>query len=617
MGLHDEELLKEMTNEIEHRGPDSFGYFLDGKCMLGNRRLKIIDLSARGKMPMSNKDETIWITYNGEVYNHLELRKELGGKYRYKSNSDTESILHGYEEWGTKVFRKLRGDFAVAIWDSKKKKLILARDHVGVKPLYYHLFKGGIVFASEIKAILKSRRVRREVDEKALNEYFSLRYAVGPRTLFKGISKLLPGEVLEFKDGKAKLSKYWSLEFKERNCSEEKAARDIRGLLEESVRLRLMSDVPLGAFLSGGLDSSFMVALMARNSKNKVNTFSVDFGLREDESKYARVLAEKFETNHKEIRVDSSNYSILPEVCWHLDAPPADIAAVPTYLMSKETKRYVTVVLTGDGGDEVFGGYSRYRRLPFVKKLSPLLPALSVFSFLSSPMVGKEPSERLREVMRSRTHGELFLAYNSAFSEAEKKKVYENKELMKLAEGKEMQKELQQWFKQGDFANEMFSFDIETLLPDDYLMKVDLMTMANGVESRVPFLDCKLLEYSATLPPGMKVSLRESKRIMRKAMRGLVPDEIIERKKHGFNVPTKQWLENGLREIAEEMLDEKALEKRGLLKHEIVRKVIFKHDRNELYYSRQFWAVFALEIWFRVFMDPEEVRKPGKLESLI
>ena len=599
--------IKKITQAISHRGPDQNGFFTDKNIALGHRRLSILDLSEKGKQPMSNSEETVWVVFNGEIYNYAELKKSLGKKYQFKSASDTEVLVHGYSEWGIQgLLEKIQGDFAFALWDSNKKKLFLARDRIGVKPLYYAIVNGDLVFGSEQKAILSHTGFKREIDPVALDEYLSLRYEIAPRTLFKGLFKLLPGYYAVF-DGNLKTSKYWDFSNKPENHSENYFIGQTRSAIRESVKARLMSDVPLGAFLSGGLDSSYVVALMSEFGK--VNTFSVGFNQEDDETKYAKVIAETFGTNHREIFVDLKP-SLLPIVTWHLDEPIADIAALPTYLMAKETKKHVTVVLTGDGGDEVFGGYPRYVWLPKLFK-TPGAKLLSKAARLASLLKGKEYCERLKQALEAsgeKNPAKVFLAYASAFSEKEKKSLY-SPWLKSKTNASSVEKTVSGFLeKEKNFLDSMLYFDLKTLLPDDYLMKVDKTTMSFGVESRVPYLDEGVLDLASRIPAGIKVGFK-TKGFMRKVVRDLLPKEIVERKKQGFNVPTSKWLKGELGEVAEQFLSAESIQKRGLFDAYPARKVLENYRMSPGIYGRQFWALFALELWCRMYLDNNALTK--------
>ncbi|NYZ77853.1 asparagine synthase (glutamine-hydrolyzing) [Candidatus Micrarchaeota archaeon] len=635
-GFDDELAAKRMNASIAHRGPDQDGFYFDSNISLGNRRLKIIDLSEAGRQPMHNEDKTVWVTFNGEIYNYKQLRSELETKgHRFYSKSDTEVLAHGFEEWGDALPARLRGDFAFAIWDSKKKKLFLARDNIGVNPLYYSFYETGgrnqIAFASEIKALLLHPLVKRETDLQALNEYLSLRYPLGPRTLFAGIQKLQPGTFLEFNaaNGEARVGKYWNFSFAPARETEAFFVDKIRALLGESVKMRLMSDVPLGAYLSGGLDSSFIVALMARAAResgaasDSVKTFSVSFGQPTDETRFARLVAEEYSTNHKELSIDVSNaVQSIPLVAWHLDEPVADAAAIPTFFMARAVKPNATVVLTGDGGDEVFGGYARYHRLPRLHKRAWIARKARHFAFLARLLTTREASKRLRETLaNARDRVELFLAYASAFSEDEKKEFLKQNVWEELKEFPSVVDEIKPFFEgKANYADELFNFDLKTLLPDDYLMKVNKMSMAHSVESRVPYLDSEFISFAATIPHDLKIEGSRTKKIMRKAMNGFVPREVIERGKWGFNVPTRAWLGGELGEIAAQLLSDEAVRKRGLFENRLVQSVLRNYSKNEAYYSRQFWSLFALELWHRVFIDPPEetaLRAPKSFNELL
>ncbi|HLD76106.1 MAG TPA: asparagine synthase (glutamine-hydrolyzing), partial [Candidatus Norongarragalinales archaeon] len=402
LGFSDPGLLNRMKSSLKHRGPDQEGTFFDENVMLGHRRLSILDLSEKGRQPMSNAEGTIHVVFNGEIYNFKDLRIQLEKKgYRFSTESDTEVLVHGYDAWGPSLCERLDGDFAFALWDSEKKQLVLSRDPVGVVPLYYTLFDGALFFASEIKAFFENPNVPRRVSAQGLSDYLCFRYPVGPLTLFERIFKVQPGQTLlaRMEKGDVVLEKkrYFNLTFKEEPFTSSEAVQTLRQLVAQSVEKRLQSDVPLGVYLSGGLDSSYITALASRSGP--VNTFSVRFGDDDDGSDLVHELVSRFNTNHTDLSVESDQFRLLGKIAWHLDEPPADIAALPTYLMAQVTKKHATVVLTGDGGDEVFGGYPRYRMLYRLKKGRSLIRGASS---LILPLISSSLRERLSSAMHSK-----------------------------------------------------------------------------------------------------------------------------------------------------------------------------------------------------------------------
>ncbi|MEM4255182.1 MAG: asparagine synthase (glutamine-hydrolyzing) [Candidatus Norongarragalinales archaeon] len=612
-GAWDKALVLKMAYAIRHRGPDANGVFTDKGISLAHNRLAVIDLSARGKQPMCNEDGTIWVVFNGEIYNFKELRRFLQayGKHRFKSDSDTEVLLHSYEQWGEDFVSRLRGDFAFALWDSKKKSLMLSRDFPGVCPLYYHFDRenGLFYFASEIKGILAAG-VKRKVNLEALNDFLSFQYTLGPQTLFEGIFKVQPGETVVFQKGVLRKKTFFSLPpASPAQKTEREWILELNRSFAKSVERRLLSDVPLGVYLSGGLDSSFTAAVMSSLSE-KVKTFSVNFGAGFEDEKYSRVVAEALGTEHTELSVDSSNYGVFPQVAWHMDEPAADVAALPTFLMAQKAKKHVTVILTGDGGDEVFGGYERYARLNLLHNWNLVARRLKHFAFA---MGSFGDSERVKEMLEhSGDKARLALSYSSALSESEKK-LFSSQILH--SKNKTLSK-TQGFFGKGDFLAQLMDFDLQTLLPDDYLMKVNKTSMAFGLEPRVPFLDRDFVSLTQTLPAGLKVDGFKTKVIMRKLISSVLPEEVVKRKKQGFNVPTRKWLASGLGEIAGQMLDDASVEKRGLLEKSFVKKVLENSKKTETLWGKRFWTLFSLECWHRIFIDPAEAAKPASFAQL-
>lgn len=610
-GLEDKRLVNRMADAIGHRGPDSEGVFADKGITLGHKRLAIIDLSARGKQPMSNENGTVWVSFNGEIYNFKELRSQLGERHSFKSDSDTEILVHAYEQWGEGFVSRLRGDFAFALWDSRGKKLLLARDFPGVCPLYYYHDPKNkrLYFSSEIKGLLAAG-VRRKANLEALNDFLSLQYSLGPQTLFEGVFKVQPGELIVFSKGVLKKKKFFSLpSASPEEKSEGQWISDLSESFAKSVERRLLSDVPLGVYLSGGLDSSYAAAVMSRLG-GKVKTFSVNFGLDSDDVKFSRMVAENLGTEHTELQVDSSNYRAFPQVAWHMDEPAADIAALPTYLMAQQAKKHVTVILAGDGGDEVFGGYARYSRLAALNKWHW---AVKHFKHLPVALGSFGDRERAKEILESSgDKAELLLSYSSAVSEKEKAQFA----LAKLRAGNKTLSKISPFFAKGDFLSQMAGFDLCTLLPDDYLMKVNKASMAFGLEPRVPFLDQDFVSLAQALPQRLKVDGFKTKVLMRKMVSRVLPPSVAKRKKQGFNVPTRAWLAGGLWEIAGQMLDSRQAQKRGLLDQGFVKKVLENSKRKETLWSKRFWTLFSLECWHRIFIDAETPKKPGGFRDL-
>lgn len=604
-------MLDRMCRRIRHRGPDDQGTMVRGSVALGMRRLSIIDL-AGGHQPISGCDPSVSVVFNGEIYNYRELQKELEQLgHRFHTHSDTESIVHLYEEYGASCVDRLRGMFGFAIWDERKQELFLARDRAGKKPLYYTLTpRGTLVFGSELKSLLEHSEVERELDVEALDAYLTFGYVPDPLSIFRGIRKLPPGHRLIYKDGNISIEQYWDFPFEREALrrSESDYLEELYALLDEAVRVRLVADVPLGAFLSGGVDSSAVVGFMSRHTAQPVKTFSI--GFHEDsysELKYARMAARHFGTDHHEFIVTPDICNIVDELAWHFDEPFADSSAIPTYMVSKLAREHVKVVLSGDGGDELFAGYTRYA----------VDQRRSRFAHL--------PSLLRRGVMRPLSHslphgawGRNFL-YNvaldpvdryvdsiSVFSELNKPSLY-TEDFRRQLHGRERAvtryRRLAASVKTKEPLDAMLYLDSKTYLPGDILTKVDRMSMAVSLEARVPLLDHHLIDFVARMPASMKMRGLETKHIFKRAVRELVPSEILDRPKQGFGVPIQEWINDQLRDRIRETLREQRTRERGFIEERYVRRLLDEHERNRRDHSAQLWALFMLEQWHRVCVD--------------
>ncbi len=598
LGFTDKTLMERMKSALVHRGPDQHGTYLDDGIMLGHRRLSILDVSVKGRQPMTDGKGNV-VVFNGEIYNYRPLRLELESKgYAFSTESDTEVLVHGYAEWKNALAAKLDGEFAFAAWNEDRRELFLARDPMGVVPLYYANTPDGFFFASEPKALFKYEGIRASLNQRALDQYLTYQYAVAPNTLFDGIQKVKPGHVLQVKQKTQPLQTRYYLDRPHENPESFSVAQvHIQNLFAAAVQKRLQSDVPLGAYLSGGLDSSWIVAQMSAFCQPR--TFSVAFGSQDDETPFADEIASHYETKHTQLFVDPDRYDLLPQITWHLDAPAADIAALPTYLMAEATKPHVSVVLTGDGGDEVFAGYPRYQRLSFAEKLRHLP---TQWTALTKPLLHDATRRRLKEMLDAPTRAGRVIAYGAAFSEKEKKAAG-------LAAGSLVADAEPDFPPHKPLLNQMLAFDQARLLPDDYLMKVNHSCMAHAVEARVPFLDTELVRYVNGLPASMKADWRNTKIIQRAIMKAQgVPAAILRRKKHGFNVPTQTWLEHGLSDVAQQCFE--SLDERKLLRKGIGNDVLKQFNQNPAYHTRQFWSLLGLEIWCRTYLDVERPVKP-------
>lgn len=607
-----------MCDEISYRGPDDKGYFFDKNIGLGNRRLSIIDIKG-GHQPIHNEDESIWITYNGEIYNFLELRKELENRgHKFYTNTDTEVIIHAYEEFGDTFVEMLRGIFAFAIWDDNKKRLLLVRDRLGVKPLYYIIIGENILFGSEIKSILQYSEIKRKINLKALNYFLTLRYIPGPDTIFYGINKLQPAHMLIWKNNKAVTKRYWGLKLEPSNMPEKFYVETLYELLKESIKTELMSEVPLGVYLSGGIDSSTVTAIMSQVSEGEIKTFSVGFGeKRVDELDYARIVSETFNTNHHEFIVEPKAIKFLPKIIWHFDEPIADPAAIPIYLLSELAKKHVTVVLTGEGGDELFAGYEQYKILcnarkymklipkGFLSKILPAIPeSLLDYFFKYSSSLGVEGKKRAVECFNllDKNVLESYLKIISIFDEDELENIINSRKNFSIKE------KYKNYFKNsGELLNKLLLLETEIQLPDNFLMKDDKMTMAYSIEARVPILDHKLVEFVATIPSNLKLRGMKDKYILRKLMSKFIP-VIMKRKKQRFFVPIDAWLEGELWDIVNQLLSKENIEKTRFLNYKYVRHIMDNFKTSKLYYSRQLWNLLTFEIWRRIFLEERKFK---------
>ncbi|MCX6695320.1 MAG: asparagine synthase (glutamine-hydrolyzing) [Candidatus Altiarchaeota archaeon] len=619
-GDGDEGVLRRMTDVLEHRGPDDKGYYSGGGVSLGHRRLSIIDLSEKGRQPMSNEDETVWVVYNGEVYNFQELKKGLEQRgHKFKSHTDTEVLVHLYEEKGDALVDELRGMFAFAIWDVKRKKILLARDRIGKKPLYYTVVNNQIVFASEIKSVIQHPNVERKVNKNALHNFMSLRFVPGPETMFEGIYRLQPGHVLTFSNGRAETKEYWNVQLKPIEKSESYFVNELYRLTEESVRIRLMSDVPLGVFLSGGVDSSFVTALMSNMVKEPVKTFSVGFGGAHDERGKAREVAEHYGTDHKEVVVDLKSMNVLPEITWHSDEPVGDTANIPIYYVSKLARdNNVPVILCGDGPDELYAGYEHVKLMRMLGCYRSIVPkALNglVFSavratpkpvlnnmFRYAGQLGEEGLKRFKDVIDTVDDCERYMKLVSVVTENEKESLYtsEVKEKSKLVSWAK-----ENYFNKGTIMDQMLLFDIKATLPDDFLMKADKMTMAHSIECREPHLDQRIVELTTRMPDNLKLHMLKDKYVFRKAARKILPKNIAERKKQRFFVPIDEWFSGENKGIIEGILY-----KSRLFRRDYVKKALEGYESSRLYYMRQLWNMTAFEVWNRIYIESEDVFRP-------
>jgi len=620
----DERTLLDMRDSMVHRGPDDAGIFLDRGVGLGHRRLSIVDLGG-GHQPMSNEDGTIWIAYNGEVYNHRSLRGGLEDRgHYYRTESDTETIIHLYEEEGARAVEKLRGMFSFAIWDGHRRRLLLARDRLGIKPLYYTVSDEGVIsFASEIKALIEARAVRPELNYDALPDYAANRYTSGDQTLFRGVKRLLPGHTLTWEDGRVEINRYWDVSFAKpvRSIKEDEYVERFSELFDEAVRLRLMADVPLGMFLSGGIDSSAIAAAMSTMVPDPIKTFSVAFAEREaNELEYARMISRIYGTDHREIVVTPGQFfDALPTLVYQEDEPIAHPSSVPLYFVSKLAADHVKVVLTGEGSDELLAGYGKYSRTLYNLKVGRAYRRAvpeKLRGLVRRRIEALDPTSQVRRKL-ARTFlciepeiEDIYFDNYSVFSRAMQRRLFADETRERIGAGDPYRTTIDH-INSSDaegLLDQMLAADLKTYL-HELLMKQDQMSMAASIESRVPFLDHKLVEFAAALPAGMKLRGLETKYILRRAMRDRLPKEILTRKKMGFPVPVGRWLRGEFRWIVEEYVLGARARERAIFDREYVGELVARHDRGEEH-SERLWALVNFEIWQRRFLDGEAPEPP-------
>lgn len=605
--------LERMVDTLARRGPDDQGFFVDGHAGIGHRRLSIIDLDG-GKQPIFNEDHSAAIVFNGEIYNYANLMATLAAQgHAFRTRCDTEAILHCYEQYGVQCVQQLRGMFAFAIWDRRRDFLFLARDRLGIKPLYF--YKGGdfFAFASEIKALLELPSVPRELDLEALQLYLSLRYVPGPRTMFKNIFKLQPGHFLVLDKTVLHIQEYWDLP---QGPSPRRYSADYREefgqLLEESVRLRLMAEVPLGVFLSGGLDSSAILAVMSKiTGGERIKTFSVGYETDSAEEEgsnefhYAGMAAKAFGAEHHECRVGAREFGdFMPDLVWHLDEPLADPSCIPLYFISKLARNYITVVLSGEGADEILGGYYIYKKMLALERacrfLAPLpaLVARKLARLISGEarrhylqLAGLPLAARYRGVSRGfrpELREQLLRGCDTNGSERAIEEVF--RLCFQRASGRSP-------------LDQMLYADTKVWLADDILLKADKMTMANSLELRVPFLDHKLVEFCAGLPPKLKLNGQWGKFLLRESMREMLPKEILWRPKKGFPVPTARWLRGPLRELTHDVLLSGSSACRLYMNERVIEEVVLTHERGVANREQELWTLLIFEFWHRLFLE--------------
>ena len=625
VGQADEQLIKSMLSRIAHRGPDDEGLYIADtstgeRIGLGHRRLSIIDLTPAGHEPMPDASGRIWLTYNGEIYNFKQLRTELESRgHSFKSQTDAEVIIYAYIEWGRECLSRLNGMFAFAIWDARDESLFVARDRLGIKPLYYCDTPAGFAFASEIKALLAIPGVEVSPDLDALDQFMTFLWTPDPKTAFRSIYKLPPGHYLVYREGKAEISEYWDVTFAEDNSlSETEWIEALREQITRSVRAQMISDVPLGAFLSGGLDSSTLVALMTDVATRKLTTYTFGFkqedlryDILEDDVKYARVVGRRFKTDYQEHYLEPRVMELLPKLVYHLDEPVADPAIITSHLICRAARERLTVLLSGMGGDEVFAGYPRHAAVKIAEAYN-LIP-----SFLSRPVVDALPGAKpgrltalfrnTKKLARSAAlpERERYLGFGTYFSEEEKRGLYAGA-MREAANDFDPYREHRKYFDRvatQDFVNQMLYVDLKTFLPCLNLTYTDKTSMASSMEVRVPLLDHELVELAARIPARLKLKGLTGKHILRRAAEAWLPPAIISRKKAGFSAPIRAWLVRDLREMVEDLLSESNIKRRGYFEYGFVRRLIDQNLTGREDNSLKVFQLLTLELWHRAFID--------------
>ena len=630
-----EDILFAMGRLMVHRGPDDHGHYCADGIAMGMRRLSIIDLEG-GHQPIPNEDKTVWAVCNGEIYNFKELRAELEARgHVFRCDSDTEVIVHLYEEEGLNLFRRLRGMFAIALWDAARSRLVLARDRLGKKPLYICREPHRVLFASEMKSLLDVCDIPRTLNNQALQEYLALGYVPAPLTMFERIEKLLPGHYMVVEKKRVQEQQYWDvpagpIEIR----SENEWIERVREKLLESIRIRMVSDVPLGAFLSGGIDSSAIVAAMAKMTDQPVKTYSIGFEGADrfyNELPYARIVANAFHTDHHEIIARPEIAQLLPKLIWHMDEPIADSAFVTTYLVARMARETVTVILSGVGGDELFGGYRRYlgnhlatyyNRLPGIvrqKWLPALLAALpqdrhsnlkNYIRYADAFVKSAETTPALR-----------YMSYVTLFSSDHQRALLRNSVAPDALTGNGFASEtMKQYFEMHPGltgVNQLIYADLKTSLADDLLALTDKMTMAASIECRAPFIDHELVELAASMPESFKVRGFTMKYLLKKVVKPWVPEEILNRKKRGFGAPMGSWIRNDLGPLVDDLLSPDQVKKRGLFNSTAVREIVARHKAQKGDYTDQLLALINLELWCQIFLDHKHHEQPLEMTAAV
>lgn len=611
-----------MCDFMRHRGPDGHGVWADGPVGFGHLRLSIIDLSPAGAQPMASVDGRLMLTFNGEIYNFQELRRELEARgHAFRSHTDSEVILAAYREYGDACLQRFVGMFAFALWDGSRRRVLIARDRVGKKPLFYRVDRDGLSFVSEVRAFFGEPSFEPTVDPQAISDYLGLQYVPAPQSAFAGVHKLPPGHCLIVEDDQYRVERYWALRYQPKlRLSEDDAVDAVQEALDRAVKDRLVSDVPLGAFLSGGIDSGTVVALMAQHSSQPVRTFSIGFPEeRYNELPAARIVAERYGTQHEEFVVEPDAISILPRLVWHYGEPYADSSALPTYYLAQMTRRHVTVALNGDGGDESFGGYTRYAANLAATRLVGVLPraARQLPALITGPLARAFPAPIVRSAARfcerlGDTPEQRYVAWMLHYDLQRKRELCSDAFLETVEP--DVVPRLERLFAASsgpDLVDRMLDVDVHTYLQDDLLVKVDVATMAHSLEARSPLLDHRLMELAAQLPSAYKIKNgRVKKHILRRVAARLLPSEILERPKMGFGVPLDRWFQTSLQSFARDMLLDGRAARRGLYRPGAVERMLDEHATGRVFWHYQIWNLLMLESWFQTFIDARPTAVP-------
>lgn len=624
VGQAESQKLDAMLKTIDHRGPDDFGTYISetstGEIVgLGHKRLSIIDLSPAGHQPMSSLDGYIWLVFNGEIYNYLELRQDLIAQgHRFCSNTDSEVIIAAYQEWGEKCVLRFNGMFAFAIWDSRTEKLFIARDPLGIKPVYYAQTKQGFAFASEIKALL-TLDIPREINLSSLNQYLTFLWVPDPKTLFQGIYKLAPGHYLTYQQGHLDIKEYWDIKFNEDHSQSEKYwSEAVLETLKRSVKRQMVSDVPLGAFLSGGVDSSSIIALMGKEVEQKITTYTIGFTSEDlsydvipDDVKYAREVGKLFNTNYRESILKPEVFDLLPKLIWHMDEPIADPAIITSYLICRAARETLTVLLSGMGGDEVFSGYPRHLaiKLAEIYNLVPRSITQPVVSSLPASMPGKFNAlfRNLQKLAKSAylPFQDRYLGYGTYFTDPEKQKLYSKDLKQQTAKfnAYEQHQHFYERVKDEHWINQMLYIDLKLFLPCLNLTYTDKTSMATSLEVRVPYLDQELVDLTMRIPAELKLRRFTRKYILKRALEGVLPKSIIHRKKAGFSAPLRAWLRRDLAELVAELLSPKKIASRGYFDPAEVQRVIEANNQGREDNSLKIFQLLTFELWYQRFIE--------------